>query len=209
MAIDARALWNMYRLELALVLAAYLVFRFSRYHGAILFFLAPFVPVWLAAGTSTSPDILDVAFLVAVNMALMWANFFKGVFEHVARAESFEDGLLLGIQIIFSVIMGYAVAFILSFILFIPATIFVLFFNTPVQITRITLMVGACMVIGRAFKFRSGINRLGLSFGASMFFVLHHGFFSSNIYYTWDKVGQVWRGEILSFNYRDFLVTSN
>jgi len=55
-------------------------------------------------------------------------------------------------------------------------------------------------------EFRGGPKRFGLAAGASLFFIRQHGFFSSNIYYTWERVGEVLRGEVTDYDRQFFLL---
>jgi len=86
-------------------------------------------------------------------------------------------------------------------------TIIILFFNTPAILNRLSLMFGTWNAVRTGFQVfdknestRGGIGRFGLVFGASLFFVREHGFFSSNVYYTWERMGEVWRGEVTDYD---------
>lgn len=171
-------------------------------------------------GTSVTPDMLDAIFLTTINIIIWWTNCFNGVVEEIERvlsgSKSYVDILRLGILFIVSAILGYALGFILSFILFILS--FILFIplcvilgNPPVLAVRIAWMAGTCNGMVHAFKqfdtaqgVLGGIIRLGLALGASLFFA----FFSSNVYYTWERMGEVWMGEVTSFDHKYFLPKS-
>jgi hypothetical protein len=179
----------------------------------MLHFFSSFAPVVLAMGTAVSPDMLDVAFLIAVNTAIWWTNFFNSLVEWVERTDDIVERLLWLCQFAIFVIIGYVSACTLTYILFLPSTLCVFLLNTSPQTGRIVLMAGSCIGMGRAFticdannELRGGSKRFGLAVGASLFFVREHGFFSSNIYYTWERVGEVLRGEVTDYDHKFFLL---
>jgi len=206
-------IWDLYLPRVMLVQMACSFFKFSKYHNTMLHFFSSFAPVFLATGTAVSPDMLDVAFLIAVNTAIWWTNFFNSLVEWLERTEDVMDAFFWGCQFVIFTIIGYVSAFILTSILFIPSALCVFLLNTSLKTGRIVLMAGSCIGMGGAFticdtnkELRGGPKRLGLALGTTLFFVREHGFFSSNIYYTWERIGEVLRGEVTDYDHKFFLL---
>jgi len=171
---------------------------FSAYHRFILHISTFSVFLWLEVVTAVVPDTTDVVFLIAVQACIWWTNPFSGIVGQRDRARCV--GILpmpVGFEIVLFAIVGYVVALIISFLVFIPTIFMVVpFLSTPAYLyaTRISWMSGTCNGMYRFFggidksEFR-GIFRIGLALGASIFFMREHGFFSSDIYYTWKAIG--------------------
>lgn len=207
------SIWDLYLPRVILVQTACSFFKFSKYHNTMLHFFSSFAPVFLATGTAVSPDILDVAFLIAVNTAIWWTNFFNTLVESLERTEDLVEAFLWGCQLVIFAIIGYVSAFILTSILFIPCTLCVFLLGTSLKMGRIVLMAGSCIGVGGAFaicdtnkELRGGSKRLGLALGATLFFVREHGIFSSNIYYTWERMGEALKGEVTDYDRKFFLL---
>jgi len=212
MALDS--IWALYLPRVILVQTACSFFRFPKYQKAMLHFFSSFTPVFLSMGTAVSPDMLDVAFLITVNTIIWWTNFFDSLVESVERTDDVRSETFLWLcQFAIFAIIGYVYACILTYILFIPPTLCVFLLNASPQTGRIGLMVSSCIGMGLAFTIcdtssdlRGGSKRLGLAAGASLFFIREHGFFSSNIYYTWERLGEVVRGEVTDYDHKFFLL---
>jgi len=207
------SIWDLYFQRMILVQTACSFFKFSKYHNTMLHCFSAFAPLFLAMGSAVSPDMLDVAFLIAVNTAIWWTNFFNSLIEWLDRTESLVEVFIWGCEFVIFAVIGYISAFILTSSLFIPATLCVFLLKTSFQTGRVVLMAGSCIGMGGAFSIcdtnqdlRGGSRRLGLSVGATFFFVREHGFFSSNIYYTWERIGEVLSGEVTEYDHKFFLL---
>jgi len=207
-------LWDNLNLSgIALVQGACSVFAFSWYHRMVLQVFAVAAPFYISTGTSVAPDKLDLVFMIAINAVIWWPEFFGSLVEEVN--EAFSDGvwnvLVLGFQFMFYAIVGYICAAGLSAIMFTFTTIIMLFSNTPPVASRVSVMLGTWNAVRTGFQefdkneyTRGGIRRFGIVFGASLFFVREHGFFSSNIFYTWERMGEVLRGEVTDYDRKFF-----
>jgi len=209
-------IWDLYLPKIVLVQTACSVFGFSRYHTLMLHMFSAFSPVCLALGTSITPDMLDVAFLIAVNTTIWWTNIFNRVVDQaVSKSDNYVNLVLWGIQfafiMLFAAIAGYILAFIISSTLCVPVTIYVVLFSGHVLASRIVWMIVVWNGIRRIFKpfnkpsssFRLDIFRLGLAVGASVFFMRENGLFSSDVYYLWDRISTIWMGEVVRTPFDD------
>jgi len=212
----SQAIWDLCLPRVILVQTFLWVINLSSHRRILLHFFSAFTPVWLALRTSIKPDMLDVAFLIGVNVAIWWTNPMNSVVVEEAWILKSEDYIYIDImlQFVFGAIAGCMVAFIMSLIVFIAITIPVFLFNPPILAVRFICMIGIWNNISTFFtggmfdnnhssmssslSRRLSIFRFGLTVGASLFFI-QGGFFSSNISYTCLKIGQVWMGEVASF----------
>jgi len=207
-------IWDNLNLQaIVLTQGACSAFAFSWYHRLVLQVFTVGAPFYISMGTSIAPDKLDLVFMVAINAVIWWPEFFNSLIEEVEDAFSggFVGVLLLGCRFVFYVIVGYISAAGLSAIMFTFTTIIVFSFNTPPLLNRISVMLGTWNAVRTGFHefdknedTRGGIRRFGIGFGASLFFVREHGFFSSNIFYTWERMGEVWRGEVTEYDRKFF-----